>query len=61
MAVYREVPCVRYRSHGNCTKNRNADHYGYCQRCDKYYPRAKVRSINKKKIYNQKMKGKIYD
>ena len=41
MATYREVPCVRYRSHGNCTKHRDADHYGYCQRCDKYYPRQK--------------------
>ena len=61
MATYREVPCVRYRSHGICTKHRNVDHYGYCQRCDKYYPMAKVRSINKKKLYNQKMKGKIYD
>ena len=61
MATYREVPCVNYISHGNCKKKRNADHNGYCQKCDKYYPRAKVRSINKKKIYNEKMKGKSYD
>lgn len=49
MATYREVPCMYYVSHGVCKKNREAIHNGYCQRCDKYYPRAKVRLLNKKK------------
>lgn len=61
MAKYREVPCIFYISHGKCKKNRDANHTRYCQKCDKYYPRAKVKSINKKKIYNEKIKGKNYD
>ncbi len=54
MAVFRETPCKYYISFGKCTKSREACHTGYCQHCDKYYPRAKVRHINKKKQYNEK-------
>jgi hypothetical protein len=54
MAVFRETPCKYYISFGKCSKNREACHTGYCQHCDKYYPRAKVRHINKKKQYNEK-------
>lgn len=54
MAVFRETPCKYYISFGKCTKNREACHTVYCQHCDKYYPRAKVRHINKKKQYNEK-------
>lgn len=50
MATYREVPCKYYISHGVCKKNRDADHNHYCQKCDKYFPRAKVRKVNKKKL-----------
>lgn len=32
-----------------CKKNRNANHKGYCQTCDKYRPRCKECHINKKK------------
>ena len=45
----RETPCIYYISHGECTKGRKANHYGYCQKCDKYYPRAKVKRRNKKR------------
>ena len=31
------------------------------QGVDKYYPRAKVRHINKKKQYNEKMRSKFTD
>lgn len=58
MAHYRETPCKYYVAFNECTKGREACHSGYCQRCDKYYPRAKVRQINKKKQYNEKIKRK---
>lgn len=60
MAKYREVVCMYYISHGKCKKNRGADHNHYCQKCDKYRPRAKMHLPNKKKIYNDKQKGKVY-
>lgn len=49
MATYRETPCKFYIAHLQCEKGRKAEHNGYCQRCEKYVPRAKVRRINKKK------------
>lgn len=49
MAKLRETPCEFYICAGQCKKGRGADHYHYCQHCDKYRPRAKVRHLNKKK------------
>lgn len=49
MARYREIVCKYYISIGECKKGREASHDHYCQKCNKYYPRARVRSINKKK------------
>lgn len=49
MAKLRETVCKYYISAGVCEKGREASHQGYCQKCDKYYPRARVRHINKKK------------
>lgn len=49
MAKLRETVCMHYVSMGVCKKGREANHNGYCQKCDKYYPRAKVRHINMKK------------
>ena len=49
MAVTRETPCLYYICAGQCEKGREADHAHYCQRCDKYKPRARVKHINKKK------------
>ena len=56
MAVYRETPCKFYIAHFQCQKGRKAEDTGYCQRCGKYVPRAKVRHINKKKEYLLKAK-----
>ena len=50
MATYREQPCKFYMAMGECSKGRDAKHHGYCQHCNKYVPRAKVRNINKKKL-----------
>ena len=55
MAKFRETVCKFYISKGECSKDRDAVHYGYCQHCGKYVPRAKVRHRNKKK----EMKYKI--
>ena len=60
MAKYREVPCKYYIALGQCTKGRAAVHNTYCQHCDKYEPRAKVKSLNRKKqeLYKLKVKDK---
>lgn len=58
MAKYRETPCKYYESKGVCKKGREAEYNGYCQHCDKYYPRAKVRHLNQKKSYLNKLKRK---
>lgn len=56
MAHFRETPCAYYIVLGECKKGRAACHKTYCQHCDKYRPRAKVRHINKKKQYLRKLK-----
>ena len=58
MSKYRETPCKYYESKGVCKKGREAEHNGYCQHCDKYYPTAKVRHLNQKKSYLNKLKRK---
>lgn len=60
MAKYRETPCKFYEAYGECKKGREACYSGYCQHCDKYYPRAKVKHLNKKKEYNEKIKRTKY-
>ena len=55
MAKLRETPCKYYICVGQCEKGREAEHNGYCQKCNKYYPRAKVRHLNKKKEYLNKI------
>lgn len=59
MSKFRETPCKYYISHNECAKGRTAEYKGYCQHCDKYCPRARVRYVNKKKQYNEKIRGKI--
>jgi hypothetical protein len=48
MARYREAVCINYIALGQCKKGRNACHEHYCQKCDKYDPRAKVQNANRK-------------
>jgi hypothetical protein len=60
VATYREMPCEFYICKGQCSKGkRDAEHNGRCQTCSKYHPRAKVHTVNKKKLYNEKARGKI--
>ena len=58
MAKDREIVCKYYASLGMCEKGREASHKGYCQRCDKYIPRAYVKTINKKKRKIEKIRGR---
>ena len=58
MATYRDTPCKYYVALGQCSKGRDACHRTYCQHCAKYEPRARVRRLNKKKLYNQKERGR---
>lgn len=62
MAKYREAVCKYYIAFGACSKNRNAEHAGYCQHCGKYIPRARTRHCNRKKAYNERQfeKGKDF-
>lgn len=59
MAVLRETPCKYYLSFGECSKGREACHTGYCQKCNKYAPRAKVHHPNLKKLELDKIRRKI--
>ncbi len=49
MAKYREAVCINYIALGQCKKGREASHEHYCQKCDKYEPRAKAENTNRKK------------
>lgn len=58
MAKYRETPCKYYICEHECSKSKDAEHKGLCQKCGKYIPRAKVRRINRKKQKLQKIREK---
>lgn len=58
MSKDRETPCKYYICAGECTRGREAEHNGYCQHCNKYVPRARVRHLNKKKEKLQKIREK---
>lgn len=58
MAKLRETVCMYYQVLGECKKGREANHQGYCQKCDKYYPRAKEHHINLKKKELDKIREK---
>ena len=60
MAKDRTMPCEAYESIGVCKKGRKAEHTGYCQRCDKYRPRAKVIIKNRKSIKLDRIKAKEF-
>ena len=49
MSRDRSTPCLYYICAGQCRKGRDAEHNGYCQKCDKYKPRVRERHLNEKK------------
>ncbi len=56
MSKYRIEPCVNYVCKGNCSKGRIADHRGYCQKCNLYEPRVRLKhkNLKKEKILKEK-------
>ena len=56
MATDRQTPCLYYVCAGLCTNGRKADHAHYCQHCNKYKPRARVRYKNQKKEKLEKIR-----
>lgn len=60
MARDRENVCMYYLAAGQCKKGREASHEHYCQRCDKYVPRARIRHKNRKKEKLKKIQEQEY-
>lgn len=58
MAKDRLTPCLFYICKGPCKKGRDAEHNGYCQKCDLYKPRVRERHLNEKKRKLDKIKKK---
>lgn len=62
MSKLRETPCKFYVcANQPCEKGRDAEHNGYCQKCNKYEPRARIRHLNKKKQKLDKIRRKEFD
>lgn len=57
MAKDRQTSCKYYIAFGECSKGREANHKGYCQKCGKYVPRVKERHLNRKKQKLEKIRG----
>ena len=57
MVTDRQTPCLYYVCVGLCTKGRKADHAHYCQHCNKYKPRVRVRYKNQKKENLKKLES----
>lgn len=58
MSKTRITPCISYVCEHQCTRGRDAEHNGYCQKCSLYKPRARVKHINEKKEKLQKLREK---
>ena len=57
MSKDRLTTCRSYISEGNpCKKKRIAEHNKYCQKCDKYEPRAHIKHVNQKKLKLDKIR-----
>lgn len=61
MARDRLTPCMSYVCVGECAEGREAEHNGYCQRCDKYKPRTKEKHLNMKKKKLDQIRKKDID
>ena len=60
MSKDRQDVCKYYENEGNCSKGREGTMKNYCQRCDKYDPRARMKHLNKKKTELGKIKDKEF-
>ena len=61
MSKERVEICESYECVGKCQKGRYANHKGYCQKCDKYKPRARVKHLNMKKAKLDKIRKKEWE
>ena len=61
MARDRETICKFYVCEHECEKGRDAEHNGYCQRCDKYEPRAHIKHLNQKKQKLNKIREREFE
>ena len=62
MSKTRIEPCKYYVcANSKCEKGRDAEHNGYCQRCDKYQARAHIKHLNQKKQKLNKIREKEFD
>lgn len=57
MSRDRQTPCKYYVcANEKCEKDRDAEHNGYCQKCNKYIPRVRERHLNVKKMKLEKIR-----
>lgn len=57
MSKDRQDPCKFYIcEHHQCEKGRVGEHKNYCQKCNLYQPRARVKHVNIKKQKLQKIR-----
>lgn len=56
MSKDRQTPCKFYVNENNCSKGREGTFHKYCQRCDKYVPRARIKHPNIKKQKLEKLR-----
>ena len=56
MSKDRIEPCKFYICAGQCAKDRDANHRGYCQKCSKYVPRVRKKHANQKKQKLEKIR-----
>lgn len=60
MAKDRITPCEFYVCENECLKGRSAEYSGYCQKCDKYSPRAREKHLNRKKEELRRIRSKEF-
>ena len=58
MSKDRIEPCKYYVCKDECSKGREADYNGYCQKCNKYEPRVRKKHLNEKKQKIEKIRKK---
>lgn len=55
-------PCKFYICANHpCEKDRDANHSGYCQKCELYYPRVRKKHLNKKKQKLDKIRQREFE
>lgn len=61
MSKERQTPCKFYICEHECSKGREATHNSYCQRCNLYNPRARIKHLNIKKQKLDKIRKREFE